>query len=271
MLSSVGDILESVKKGELSISKAEQLLKLDALSIVDEIARLDLNRKIRREVPEIVYSKGKSRSQLESILRRLVFHAEESKIAIPIILSKVSPEQFRYIRSKFSKRKKSFLKLVCYYEANIVAFVPRETRVHREQGRVALLCAGTSDIRVLNEAEIILELMGCRTLRFNDVGIAALKRLSSPLKQIQIFDPDAIIVAAGMEAALPSLIASLSSVPVVGLPTSVGYGYGRNGEAALMSMLQACPLGICVVNIDGGVSAGIIAWLIARRSRKKYG
>ena len=104
-----------------------------------------------------------------------------------------------------------------------------------------------------------------RIVRFNDVGVAALHRLRWPLEKIQKFDPDALVVAAGMEAALPSLVAAFSGVPVIGLPTSVGYGYGRDGESALMSMLQACPLGICVVNIDGGVAAGVVASLIARR------
>ncbi len=119
----------------------------------------------------------------------------------------------------------------------------------------------------LNEAEVLLNLFGCRTLRFNDVGVAGLHRLIEPMKQISDFDPDAIIVAAGMEGALPSVIAGLSSVPVIGLPTSVGYGYGGNGEAALMSMLQACSLGISVVNIDAGVAAGVVAWLIAKRKQ----
>ncbi|MFI5422141.1 MAG: AIR carboxylase family protein, partial [Nitrososphaerales archaeon] len=89
-----------------------------------------------------------------------------------------------------------------------------------------------------------------------------------PLRKIFEFDPDTIIVAAGMEAALPSVIAGLSSVPVIGLPVSVGFGYGRGGESALMGMLQACALGIAVVNIDGGVAAGITAWLIAKRASR---
>ncbi len=135
-------------------------------------------------------------------------------------------------------------------------------------GRVALIGAGTSDIHALNESEVLLQLLGCKTIRFNDVGVSALHRLAEPLKEIFEFDPDSIIVAAGMEAALPSVIAGLSSVPVIGLPVSVGFGYGRGGEAALMGMLQACTLGISVVNIDGGVAAGIVAWLIASRASR---
>jgi NCAIR mutase (PurE)-related protein len=265
---STRDILEAVKSGEISISKAEQILKLDALSVVDKVARLDVNRLLRRGVPEIIYARSKSPSQLRSIVSRLLDEAERrsSEIRVPIIASKLRPSQAKYLKS-VSKSRKSF-RFDYFPEAEIASFISKEDKGSEaeQQGRVALLSAGTSDIPVLSESEVILKLMGAETMRFNDVGVASLKRLVYPLNQIQRFDPDAVIVAAGMEAALPSVIAGLSSVPVVGLPTSVGYGYGRNGEAALMSMLQACPLGICVVNIDGGVAAGIIAWLIARRS-----
>jgi pyridinium-3,5-biscarboxylic acid mononucleotide synthase len=262
---STREILERVRSGKLSVSKAEKVLKLDALSIVDEIARLDPNRYLRRGVPEIVYAKGKTPKQLQSIISSLLKTTPTNRISTPIILSKVSEDQANFLRSKFSA-KLGTLKFKYFREASIVAFVPGKGAENSSGGRVALIAAGTSDIAVLNESEVILQLLGCITIRFNDLGIAALRRLSSPLKQIERFDPDCIIVAAGMEGALPSLIASLASVPIIGLPTSVGYGYGKGGEAALMSMLQACPLGICVVNIDGGVAAGIIATLIARRS-----
>jgi NCAIR mutase (PurE)-related protein len=266
---STRDILEKVRSGKLSISKAEKVLRLDALSIVDEIARLDTNRYFRRGVPEIVYARGKTPKQLEAIISSLLKTSLGSKFSSPIILSKVSAEQARFLQTKFSRKPRSALKFQHFPQAGIIAFNRYETQKENNNGKVALIAAGTSDIGVLNEAQVIVELLGCKTIRFNDVGIAALKRLSSPLKQIERFDPDCIIVAAGMEGALPSLIASLSSVPIIGLPTSVGYGYGKGGEAALMSMLQACPLGICVVNIDGGVAAGIIASLIARRASRE--
>ncbi len=270
-LRSTRDVLEAVKSGEISIPRADRILKLDSLSIVDDVARLDLNRFLRRGVPEIVYARSKSLTQLGSIVIRLLDEAEkrDQMIQVPIITSKLTPDQARLLR-KISKTRKKNFRFDYYPQASMACFTSRADKGEEErvenQGRVALLSAGTSDIGILNESEVILKLMGAKTMRFNDVGVASLKRLVAPLKEIQKFDPDAIIVAAGMEAALPSVIAGLSSVPIIGLPISVGYGYGRNGEAALMSMLQACPLGICVVNIDGGVAAGIIAWLIARRS-----
>ena len=262
-VSSTHEILEEVRKGRLSVSRAERILKLDALAIVDEIARLDMNRHFRREVPEIVYARGKTSSQLLSITSKLAQNLQRNRTGFPIILSKLTEDQARVLELKFAKTPKLIFEY--FQDANIASLSIGRKKKISSKGKVALLSAGTSDIKVLNESEVLLRLLNCKTLRFNDVGIASLKRLSEPLKQIHKFDPDAIIVAAGMEGALPSLIAGLSSVPVIGLPTSVGYGYGGNGEAALMSMLQACPLGICVVNIDGGIAAGIIAWLIAKR------
>jgi NCAIR mutase (PurE)-related protein len=262
------EILEEVRDGKLPVSRAEKLLKLDALTVVEDIARLDHNRQLRRGVPEIIYSKGKTTKQLESIISSLLNNVTKNGTSHPIFLSKVSTDQAKFLKKKFSNKRMP-LKFNYYPEANIVAFVSdNHVLTKKARGKVALISAGTSDIGVLNEAEVLLRHLGCQTIRFNDVGIAALRRLSSPLRQIEKFDPDCIIIAAGMEGALPSLIAGLSSVPVIGLPTSVGYGYGRGGEAALMSMLQACPLGICVVNIDGGIAAGTIAWLIANRSSR---
>lgn len=264
-LSSTREVLLAVKENRISISKADRILKLDALSVVEDVARLDLGRYLRRGVPEIIYARGKSTRHLCAIMDRLLVEARRRSLGLPIIASKVSREQAATLEKQFGSRRNYSHDFKEYGDAGIVALIPKGVR-SETAGRVVLLSAGTTDIGVLDEAHAILEILGCETIRFNDVGIASLKRLVSPLKQILKFDPDAIIVAAGMEAALPSLIAGLSSVPVVGLPTSVGYGYGGRGEAALMSMLQACPLGICTVNIDGGVAAGIIAWLIARRA-----
>ncbi|MGI0085074.1 MAG: nickel pincer cofactor biosynthesis protein LarB [Nitrososphaerales archaeon] len=275
MFHSTRDILDAVRSGSLSVTRAERLLKLDALAIVDEIARLDINRQLRRGVPEVIYAGGKSNTQLSSILERIVtMKSTNEGLSRPVILSKVRPDQFRSLQTFFRKRAKMLssrgLSARIHGDAGIVVLYTSKnsfdiSNLGRSAGRVALLAAGTSDIPALTEAEVVLNAMRCKTIRYNDVGVSALKRLSRPLKEIQRFDPDALVVAAGMEAALPSLIAGLSGVAVIGLPTSVGYGYGRNGEAALMSMLQACPLGICVVNIDGGVAAGVIAALIANR------
>ncbi|MGH2637972.1 MAG: nickel pincer cofactor biosynthesis protein LarB [Rhabdochlamydiaceae bacterium] len=263
---SVADVLQAVKSGKLSLNKAENLLKLDAIAIVGKVARLDSNRYLRRGVPEIVYAQGKNPQQLFSIVSKLVSRSSDD---LPIILSRVKHDQIKTIELAVRRSGKQRTKFVMkhYTNSNLVAIVKNKSSSLKSNGRVALLAAGTSDMPALNEAEVLLNLFGCRTIRFNDVGVSALHRLVKPLERIVNFDPDAIIVAAGMEGALPSVIAGLSSVPVIGLPTSVGYGYGENGEAALMNMLQACPLGISVVNIDAGIAAGVVAWLISKRKQ----
>ncbi len=265
---STRSILQNVKSGKLSLTRAEKALRLDALSIVDDIARLDINRYARRGVPEIIYAEGKTDKQLVSILAKLIEDRQRSQEGFPIIVSKISTERAKKVQRLLPKKSAYAAqgKFHFYNSARIASIeFGKEKDFSHPEGRVGLLAAGTSDIPALDEAEVVLKLLGCKTLRFNDVGIASLTRLKEPLRNLEKFDPDAIVVAAGMEAALPSLIAGLSSVPVVGLPTSIGFGYGNRGEAALMSMLQACSLGICTVNIDGGVAAGIISNLIANR------
>ena len=268
-MKSVAEILSQVKLGKMSVRKAEAILKLDALAVIGEIARIDYNRFLRRGVPEIVYAESKSVEQITSIVKHLAKKSSsDSDSSVPVILSKVRPEQVNPVKKII--RKIPDLEVEYFRNANIIAFWRKDAIVtKRIEGRVALLAAGTSDIPALNESEVLLHLLGCETVRFNDVGVGALHRLAEPLRKVFEFDPDVIVVAAGMEGALPSVIAGLSSVPVIGLPISVGHGYGKGGEAALMSMLQACSLGISVVNIDAGVAAGIAAWLIAKRASEK--
>lgn len=266
---SVGDLLRAVKDGRVDLRKAEQLLKLDAIAVIGEVARVDYNRYLRRGVPEIIYGKSKTTKQLMQILGKLIPKWEKSPTPLPIIVSKLDYEKAHAIILALKRRKTLVVRYYDTADLMAIAFKKHPTSKTGNE-RVALLAAGTSDMQALNEAEIVLNIFGCRTIRYNDVGVAGLHRLIKPLNEIVSFAPDAIIVAAGMEGALPSVIAGLSSVPVIGLPTSVGYGYGGNGEAALMSMLQACSLGVCVVNIDAGVAAGVIAWLIVRRNEKSY-
>jgi hypothetical protein len=130
-------------------------------------------------------------------------------------------------------------------------------------GVIAVLAAGTSDLPVAEEARVTAETMGCRVLAFYDVGVAGIHRLVSPLEMIHKEEASAVVAVAGMEGALPTVVRGLVAVPVIGVPTSVGYGYGGKGEAALMTMLQSCAPGLTVVNIDNGFGAGATAALIA--------
>ena len=130
---------------------------------------------------------------------------------------------------------------------------------------MGVLTAGTSDIPVAEEAETIAKEMGCETRAYYDVGVAGLHRLFDPLTDLLKWDADVVLVVAGREGALPTVVAGIVDVPVVGVPTSKSYGFGEKGLAALAAMLQSCSLGMSVVNIDGGVGAGAVAAMIANR------
>ena len=135
-------------------------------------------------------------------------------------------------------------------------------------GRVGILTAGTSDIPVAEEAKIIAEEMGCKVTAAYDLGVAGIHRLLEPIKQIIEDDVDVVVVVAGREGALASVVAGLVDVPVIAVPTSNSYGFGEKGLSTLMAMLQSCSLGLAVVNIDGGVAAGAVATLVANRAAK---
>ena len=132
-------------------------------------------------------------------------------------------------------------------------------------GRVGIITAGTSDLPVAQQAAVMASEMGCQVKMVSDVGVAGIHRLVEPLSQLLDSDVDVLIVAAGMDGALPSVVAGLVRLPVIGLPTSNGYGLGGRGQAALLSMLQTCSPGLVVVNIDNGIGAGASAALIANR------
>jgi len=139
----------------------------------------------------------------------------------------------------------------------------------KNKGKVGILTAGTSDIGVAEEARLMCEAMNCQCISSYDVGVAGLHRVIPVLKEFIKKEVDSIIVVAGMEGALATLVSSSVNVPVIGVPTSVGYGYGEKGIAALASMLQSCSLGLAVVNIDNGIGAGAMAASIANRISMK--
>jgi NCAIR mutase (PurE)-related protein len=144
----------------------------------------------------------------------------------------------------------------------------KEFTIPNTGGKVGILTAGTSDISVAEEAKIISEEMGCEVFTAYDLGVAGIHRLWQPLKDIVLKDVDVIIVVAGREGALASVVSGMVDVPVIAVPTSNSFGFGKNGLAALMAMLQSCALGLAVVNIDSGVAAGAVATLIANRAAK---
>ena len=148
---------------------------------------------------------------------------------------------------------------------NTTAVLIYKKNIKKIGGKVGIIAAGTSDIGIAEEARLVCEAMNCDSISSYDVGIAGLHRIFPVLKQFVEAEVDVIVVVAGMEGALASIVSSIADVPVIGVPTSIGYGYGEKGVAALASMLQSCSLGLTVVNIDNGVGAGAAAANIASR------
>lgn len=233
----------------------------DAIQVDGEATprlRLDSGRERRTGVPEIVLAERKT---TEDVARSLIRLAERNGRALA---SRVRDDQLNDLPS--------------FMPDGTLLTIDRESRtvvLHKDDvappltgGRVAVICAGASDRPVASEARIMIEEMGCSVVMVADVGVAGLHRLVQPLQAVMEAAVDAVVVAAGMDGALPAVIAGLIDIPVIGLPVSVGYGYGGDGTGALMSMLQSCSPGIAVVNIDNGIGAGAMAGLIANRAAR---
>jgi NCAIR mutase (PurE)-related protein len=210
--------------------------------------RLDFERPERKGISEVIYCPGKSDAQLLSIAES-VRHRK-----VTMAFSRMSPEQAELVRSQGEPP----LDYDPVSRLGVIKFRDAE----QSGGFVAVLSAGSSDIPVASEAAAIAELHGCRVKKFFDVGVAGLHRLLSILPEIK--DAGVVIVAAGMDGALPSVVAGLVPGLVIGLPTSVGYGIAAGGHVALNSMLSSCSPGLVVVNIDNGVGAGLSAAIAAR-------
>ena len=266
--SSLRRILENLRDGSIDIETAERELNLFSIDHISDIATIDPCRQNRKGVPEVVYADMKRPGDAASIALRLV---EKNGYAF---MTRAAREHLTAVEmsvAEFMGMKERGLSTTCgeilvtYNEKARTILLKQEGFGFPDTGgRIGILTAGTSDIPVAEEAMETCRIMGCETITFYDVGIAGMHRLFDPLKRMIEFGVDVIIVVAGMEGALPSVVSSLVSVPVIGVPSSVGYGYGGKGEAALMSMLQTCSPGLVVVNIDNGFGAGVGAALIAR-------
>ncbi len=251
------------RSGQLSSNGFQQKLQNSESNQVSSVIEIrpDSQREQRKGVPEVVFGETKETGQIITMARNIL--AESGRV----IISRVRTEAIEALRESFQTytlRIREAARAVVIYRPD---YVRRSTG-----GYVGVISAGTSDIPVAEEAALIAEEMGCEVTCIYDVGVAGLHRLLGPLRDLLSKEVDAIIVAAGMDGALPSVVAGLVPVPVIGLPTSVGYGMGGKGVAALLSMLQTCAPGLSVVNIDNGVGAGITAAMIANgvaRARKR--
>ena len=218
--------------------------------------RVDTSRQQRTGIPEVVYAERKTP---ETVVAALRIQAEATGRALA---SRCSPELARWAMTHLDDGEY----VVTHDEVSRTIALRRRGEPVTVRGHVGVVAAGTSDAPFAAEAAVMAEEMDARVTRITDVGVAGLHRLVRPLEALIADGVDAIVVAAGMDGALPSVIAGLVDVPIIGLPTSVGYGFGGGGVGALTAMLQSCAPGLAVVNIDNGIGAGAMAALIARRA-----
>ena len=242
---SLRDLLAQVQNNSVPVEDA--LAQLRDLPFQDlGYATLDHHRALRQGFPEVVFGAGKTPAQIAGIVQSL------SQSGDIVLVTRASVEAFEATRE---------LVPAARYETSARLIVV-DGRKPKLGGRAAVLCAGTSDLPVADEAALCLQAMGGEVVRLSDVGVAGLHRLLNQLDVIR--DCDALIVVAGMEGALPSVVAGLVSVPVVAVPTSVGYGAAFGGVAALLGMLNSCANGVAVVNIDNGFGAAAFVASILR-------
>lgn len=226
---------------------------------IKDLARLDVCREKRSGIPEVILASGK---EPKSVAKLLTNMAKEKGKAIATRVDKNCLSDVR-------KQVPRGYRLRHYVKARMAVLIKRGYKDKKDGGKVGIIAAGTSDIPVAEEARATCEELGCEVIYAYDVGIAGLHRLFSPLEKMLREKASVIIVVAGMEGALPTVVKGLVNVPVIGVPTSIGYGYGGKGESALMTMLQSCSPGLVVVNIDNGFGAGSAAVLIAQQSIQK--
>jgi NCAIR mutase (PurE)-related protein len=263
-MSELREILEKLAKGEYTLDDAEAKLRVFNIVEVARLAKLDVSRETRKGIPEVVYAQHKTTEDLLAIV-------EQGIQAKPIlILSQLSSQQQTAIHEHLLQLDpdQAFVFEV-YGDGSIAVIRSQEYQPKQTGGKIGIVAAGTSDRQVAEAARVMAEQMGCQVHMAFDVGVAGVHRLFPELAEMIDQGIDVLIVAAGMEGALPSLVTGLVDIPVIGLPIATGYGLGGEGLGALISMLQSCSLGLAVVNINNGVGAGAMAALIANRIARK--
>jgi NCAIR mutase (PurE)-related protein len=224
--------------------------RLSALPFEDlGFAKLDHHRGLRSGMPEVIFCAGKTPAQVAEIFARL------AASGVPVLATRATPDHAAAVLATTPQATHHEL-------ARCLTLLPTSDSLLPTTGTVAVVCAGTSDLPVADEAAVTAELFGTTVTRITDVGVAGLHRLLGQLDTLRA--ADVIVCCAGMEGALPSVVGGLVAVPVIAVPTSVGYGASFGGVAALLGMLNACSPNITVVNIDNGFGAGYLATLIAR-------
>ncbi|WP_099355199.1 nickel pincer cofactor biosynthesis protein LarB [Fredinandcohnia onubensis] len=247
----VEEILKQVKQGTLSIDDAkQQLATYENLGF----AKIDHHRKNRQGFPEIVFGEGKTKEQIQTIVNVIKGRGDN------VLVTRISQDKADFILQLNPE--------FVYNETAQILYWTDTTQDHNQRdGYVAIVCAGTSDLRVAEEAAITAEVLGSTVRRFYDVGVAGIHRLFDNIDEIR--NANVSVVVAGMEGALPSVVGGLVSHPIIAVPTSIGYGANFQGLSALLTMLNSCASGISVVNIDNGFGGAYSAVLIDQLAQKE--
>jgi pyridinium-3,5-biscarboxylic acid mononucleotide synthase len=234
-------LLEKFRAGGVGREKVLQAFQAAPIADIG-FAQVDTHRALRKGFPEVIFGSGKTPEQVVKIAAKLLEHGQN------VLATRITPEHARAVRKKF--------KNAIHHEMARCITIEKKP-LPKRPGTIAVACAGTSDLAVAEEAAVTAEIMGNRVERICDVGVAGVHRLLNRIETIR--SANVVIVVAGMEGALPSVVAGLVSKPVIAVPTSVGYGASFGGLAALLGMLNSCGSGVTVVNIDNGFGAGYAA------------
>jgi hypothetical protein len=234
-------LLEQFRAGKIPREKV--LHAFQAAPVADlGFAQVDTHRALRKNFPEVIFGAGKTPEQVVKIAAKLL------ELRQPVLVTRIIAEHARALKKKF--------KLAVHHELARCVTIEKRS-LPKRAGFIAVVCAGTSDLPVAEEAAVTAEIMGNRVERIHDIGVAGLHRMLARMDRLQ--SANVIVAVAGMEGALPSVLAGLVSQPVIAVPTSIGYGASFGGIAALLAMLNSCASGVTVVNIDNGFGAGYAA------------
>jgi pyridinium-3,5-biscarboxylic acid mononucleotide synthase len=242
------DLLNQVKMGEVSVEQAVNKMKHLPFEDID-FARIDHHRSLRKGFPEVIFGEGKTDRQIMEIMARMKKNKDN------ILVTRLDAKKASAVCKRFPE--------ATYHPlSRVLTCLAKPIKTQTTRGLILVISAGTSDMPVAEEALLTAQIMGNNVEYIYDVGIAGLHRLMA--KQEKILSASVLIVVAGMEGALPSVVGGLVDRPVIAVPTSIGYGASFNGLAALLGMLNSCASGVAVVNIDNGFGAGYLANLINR-------
>jgi NCAIR mutase (PurE)-related protein len=242
-------LMTAVRDGRIAPDEAVKRVTLEPFQDAGGFAKVDLHRGLRCGFPEVIYGPGKTPPQIEAILKTMLEHGQGG------LVTRVEPDVAEHLKQAFPRGEHNAVGRTF----RVIGPEPPGPRI----GRVVIVTAGTSDLPVAEEAKVTAESWNCEVSMVADVGVAGLHRLLHQLPHLKT--ADALVVVAGMEGALPSVVGGLVDCPVIAVPTSVGYGAQFQGLAALLGMLNSCSSNVVVVNIDAGFKGGHVAGLIARR------